>query len=163
MIIGMGKGLYAKLDTYMIGQADKVAKDRHEYAKEHRDVYDYGIVDWDYEVLGARCERAACVFFPGEEWHKFTTGSVSKLPDLGEFIDVKGVPFDRYELLVPCPKLNPDFAYVFISAEYHPYYWLAGWEWGSEMAKAPVKHKRPCYAKAVGALRKIHELQRICG
>lgn len=163
----MGRGFYAKLDQFKLTEADTTAHDRHEYNyQQGRDpgrnqTPEENLVE---HVLGARCERAGWVFFPTLTWHRFKTGAVDDTPDLGDFIDVKGVRFDHHELLVPQAKIKRDWAYLLISAEQHPYYWLAGWMWGSSLIeRAPLKHSRPAYAMPAHALFSLTALQRIAG
>lgn len=60
------------------------------------------------EMFKARCERAARLFFP----------------PLPQIVVVSGL----HE-----PHIHPDYYYLFVLGEDHPYYWIAGWLRGKEM------------------------------
>jgi hypothetical protein len=165
----MGRGFYAYLDKYKIAEADRAAMDffknvlargldpKRKATKEEQ---------LNAHILGARCERAALVFFPGMTWHRHFTDFIGK-PDLGSFIDVKGVGEDRRRLLSPNHNIKRDFAYLLVSAENHPYYWMAGWLWGSELIKAGEERgrqefsKRPCFVAEHKELEPLRLLQQV--
>jgi hypothetical protein len=160
----MGRGWYAKLDQYKLAQADRIARARHQYARlvGRQDHLPKEADKLAEDLLGARCERAGWVFFPWLEWHSEIVRDVSELPDLGNFIDVKGVRLDRHQLLVPVTSIKPHWAYLLVSAQNHPYYWIAGWKWGDELiAKAQVMFARPAYAWPSDKLNPLRTLQEI--
>ena len=158
----MGRGLYAKLDAFKLGEADAVARQRRDNVIKYN--LEAGRVvseeqNEEEHFRGARCERAAWIFFPELPWNRL----IIEDADLGDFIDVKSIRFDWHELLVKKHKIKPEWAYLLVSAENHPYYWLAGWQWGSYLiAHAPTKHARPpCYALPASALLPVWQLQKI--
>jgi hypothetical protein len=111
-------------------------------------------------INGARCEAASWWHYSrqGDEpltWHK-RFENWHGLPDLDEFVDVKGVPYDSYRLIVPVHAFNKDFAYLLVSWQHHPTYWIKGWLWGLELlqdgAPQQLQPGRPCYV-GVRALR----------
>jgi hypothetical protein len=166
----MGRGIYVKLSPAMIAEADEAARMRQDNAVEELRTpgnnLRAGDGDLALNVLGCRCERAAKVAFEPIEWHKFKRGRLDDLADLGDFIDVKGVDKDERRLLVPRGRLHVDWAYLLVSAENFPYYWIAGWMWGSEL----VPHlessfgpyvQRPAYLAGHDLLHPTFTLQRI--
>jgi hypothetical protein len=121
-----------------IAEADELAKQRNELAiaigRTPRNKAPEGTRSFEINRLGARCEFAGHVYFPHLEWHKFTHGSVDNLPDLGNTIDIKGIPLHNLSLLVQLDG-NPNRAYVSISSQDHPIYVLKGWQWGHVIMK----------------------------
>jgi hypothetical protein len=158
----LGKGFYAHLDQHKIRQAEKAATDRRAYARSigRTESIPDSVDKASEDLRGALCERAAWVFFPSLEWHAFKTGPLDELPDIGSFIDVKGIKLDRHELLVKVRNIKPNWAYLLVSAENHPYYLMCGFKWGCELiADAPKKHNAPpCYAWPSDRLRPFREL-----
>lgn len=164
----MGRGLYAKLSDVMIKEADYWAVKRQENAIEENRTPGNNLripLDEQYATheLGCRTERAGKVCFSYLIWHAFKKGSLIGLPDLGDFIDVKGIPEDRLNLVVQVGGLRLDWAYLLISAENHPYYWLAGWMWGKEILdRAEIRFPgRPAYFIRKDLLHKPYLLQQI--
>jgi hypothetical protein len=169
----MGRGLYAKLSDAMIAEADEVGHKRQANAVSIGATPGYGLVATDEEALalhiwGARCERAGKVVFPTLTWNAYRDKFDFKgLADLGNLIEVKGMEKDDHRLLVPLGSVNPVRAYLLISRENHPYYWIAGWLWGSEVLLGPVERsfgkfiKRPAYRIPADCLHKPYLLQRI--
>lgn len=161
----MGRGCYAKLDRWKEREADKAAAARTAYGRAHRRSWIAEEIREAEDILGCRCERAGKVFFPWLEWHSYREGPVDDLADLGDLIDVKGVRLDRHELLVKVSRIKEGWAYLLVSAENAPFYWIAGWRWGWELKELGVmKHSRPrCYAWPweLGDLRPVRELQAI--
>jgi hypothetical protein len=167
----LGRGLYAKLAPHMIAEADYVAHQRRENAiKEKLKPGNNLKVTPDenllLDILGTRGERAAKIVFDPIKWLAFEpvkSGSKKK-PDLGDFIDVKAqerTMFDDrlHELNVSHdPKknitVNPDWAYLLVGAETHPYYWIAGWMWGHEVMRFGELRNpsRPYYSVRVDRL-----------
>jgi hypothetical protein len=95
---------------------------------------------FEYELLGVRAECAAYLWVndPSHElahivWH----AKAERGPDLGEFIDVKGVAEAHYSL--PVQDGQPEnAAYVLVLGHAHPQYTLVGWKWGYECKNARV-------------------------
>jgi len=80
--------------------------------------------------LGARCEAAGKVYLNPIHWNA-CTDRFKGAPDLGRFVDVKGI--GRRGLRMPVQKDDPDdFAFLLISAERHPDCDILGWLWGRE-------------------------------
>lgn len=158
----MGRGLYAKLNDHMIREADQVAVGRAEsYTNLPSRRPDTPAIN----ITGARCERAAKICFDPIEWHKILNDGddMMNIPDLGDFIDVKGTQYAEPWLKVPAYKIKKHWAYLCVSAADHPYYWIAGWLWGHELAvrdnlKFP---ERPAYTVEAAALHKPYLLQQI--
>lgn len=163
----LGRGLYAKLATHMIEEADHVARQRQQNAiAEGRTPGNHlaaGPHDLDLHIVGARGERAGKVMLDPIEWHKFKIGNLDGLPDLDDFIDIKTVSNDQHALLVPAHKIVSAWAYVLVSAAEHPYYWIAGWMWGHELAQPQHLRfpDRPAYSVATARLHKPYLLQDI--
>jgi hypothetical protein len=156
----LGKGFYAKLDQFKCDEADGVGRRRYLGSREIGAVCRIGDsapnIDKlaDVDILGARCERAAWIFFPTLTWNRYA----HHLPDLGDRIDVKGKRLDHHDLLVQPDRVKLHWIYLFVSAENHPYYWMAGWAWGHEVAQAPLRLKRPCHLIPVDELRPFRTL-----
>jgi hypothetical protein len=132
----LGNGFYAHLTPWMISEADSDAHKKAEWNRRrgHQGGNNLRNNDRiDYDILGSRCEKAGHVFLPMLTWHKFDENYQFDRADLGEFVDVKGVPFDSYSLNIQINQLNPMYAYLAISGEHHPYYWVRGWRWGWEL------------------------------
>jgi hypothetical protein len=167
----MGRGLYGKLAPHMIVEADFVAQRRQDnadrYGYVHRNHLAAGAGDLPRHILGARTERAAKIIFEPIVWNKGLDGA-GDMPDLGDFIDVKGVTSDDHCLLVWQGGVKPQWAYLLVSAEQHPYYWMAGWLWGHEVERpenleqsfGPYVH-RPAYRIAAARLHPTYLLQRV--
>lgn len=80
--------------------------------------------------LGARCEAAAKLFLNPIKWNALSD-KITGLADLGGVVDVKGRTKSWYELVVQ--KNDEDhFAFLLVTAEYHPNYNIVGWMWGRE-------------------------------
>lgn len=119
----------------------------------------------ELHLLGARCELAAKIFLDPIHWNA-VLDSIHNTPDLfteqGLKIDVKGVDHDSKHLLIRCDEpVHRDWAYVLVSGERHPEYWLRGWIWGSDVTpdmRAEPEPGRPCYLVPHGYLRNISDL-----
>jgi hypothetical protein len=157
----MGRGLYGKLNDAMIREADWVAVKRTEDGNGRPTQRpDAAVID----VMGARCERAAKICFEPIVWHKFVADhELGNVPDLGDFIDVKGTNYAEPWLKVPAHKIKNHWAYLCVSAADHPYYWIAGWLWGHELAQQQhLKFpERPAFSVEVAQLHKPYLLQQI--
>jgi hypothetical protein len=128
-------GVYVQLDDAMIAEADARAATilaRHtKLGTTNPHLYN-GYDQAAQLRLGCRCERAAAPMLEPlpqtpvdiPDWHDSA--------DFGDFVDVKGARLDRHSLLCPVHRLKKEFAYLLVSAERHPIYWLAGWAWGSD-------------------------------
>lgn len=117
------------------------------------------------DIGGARCERAGRAYLdPGVWWNDYTEGPTKGVPDLeinGIKIDIKGMPLDKYRLVVQ-HESPEEWAYVAISWEHHPVYWLKGWAWGYEVKlpqywSDPAKNGCPAFFYS-GQLRNMTEL-----
>jgi hypothetical protein len=87
-----------------------------------------------YDILGMRCECAGYLFFQPVKWHWQIVKDVKNLPDLDNFIDVKGIAQARHRMIVPLNG-REDWAYVLVSGHNHPEYEVFGWLWGKEAKK----------------------------
>jgi hypothetical protein len=128
-------GVYVQLNDAMIAEADARTAAIMAFHTKRGTPNPYLFAGWDQtgqHLLGCRCERAAAPMLEPlkktpvniEDWHN--------TPDFGDFVDVKGVRLDRHSLMCPVHRLRKEFAYLLVSAEQHPIYWLAGWAWGSD-------------------------------
>jgi hypothetical protein len=83
-----------------------------------------------FDILGTRTECVGYLYLKPIKWHTFCD-EIHNLPDLDDFIDVKGRSKDWYGL--PIQKDDPEsWAYLLITAERHPVYQIVGWCWGHE-------------------------------
>ena len=138
--------IVVRLNPAEIGWADGVGKARREQAKrdglEHRG----GLVGDDakllaIDILGARCELAGKRFLDPITWHSVheMTGG-EKGPDLGDLIDVKGVPYNARPRRLLVPPDDPDrYAYWLIEMLSPETYHLFGWCWGYEAKTMPQR------------------------
>lgn len=97
--------------------------------------------------LGARCELAGKRFLNPIRWNAISE-TIRRLPDLGDFVDVKGRAKGWHNLIVQKDD-EDEFAFLLVSAERHPLYDITGWVWGKEAKrqefwKEPVPG-RPAY------------------
>ena len=110
--------------------------------------------------LGARCEAAGKIYLNPIRWHAFAE-QIKGLPDLGDFIDVKGRSRASYDLPVQKDD-EDDFAFLLITAESHPVYAIHGWAWGREAKDDRFwddpKGGRPAYFMDQELLRPPEEL-----
>jgi len=114
-------------------------------------------------IIGARGERAGKIIFDPIVWNQGLDGAFKHLPDLGDFIDCKTTPHAEPWLKIAKGRLNTERAYVLISSADHPYYWIAGWMWGHEIAQRGkiLFPARPAYVVEASMLHKPHLLQQI--
>jgi hypothetical protein len=123
------------LKTLHIDYADRAANRRQRAAVERERHAKNGAPE-DYSAAlalhlrGTRTEAAGKLYLNPVTWHAFKD-SIHNLPDLEDWIDVKGVPYDRDSLIVQ--KDDPEhWAYLLVSAQNHPQYKIIGWCWGHE-------------------------------
>jgi hypothetical protein len=122
-----------------IAEADEVAVKRHDNARRNNRQPRNGAPDDDeaalgLSILGTRCERACKAYLDPIYWHAFVENGITNLPDLGDFIDAKGVPTDSRRIVLQKDD-KEDWAYVLVSAQRHPLYLLKGWAWGNEIKR----------------------------
>src|SRR5580698_911052 len=135
----VGTLYYVRPNDYPLEYADNVGAVRQGTAfLKRRDTQ--GVVGSFWELLagncmGARCEVAGKILFNPIRWHALAE-KIFNLPDLGDFIDVKGRSLFKHELGVDTDALD-DFAYLLITAEYAPEYVVHGWLWGREIKQHP--------------------------
>jgi hypothetical protein len=123
------------------------------------------------EKLGMRTECAGHIYLPMTVWHNEILDDPTQVADLEHpslKIDVKGIPYHLRSLISPVGAVKLDWAYLLISAEDHPTYWLCGWCMGDVLASAPVEPlqpKRPCHVIKQGSslLREPSELLELLG
>jgi hypothetical protein len=123
-----------RLEQLHIDTADKVARRRRAWAVEHAlEPANGAPIDNDealaLDILGARCEAAGKLFYNPIRWHAVRDEVTN--PDLGSFIDVKGIREHGHRLIVKGHG-HPEWAYVLVSAEEHPWYHILCWCWGSD-------------------------------
>src|SRR5271163_2228242 len=103
--------IYVTLTPAMIAEADKVAHLRMQRAiRDNLNVGRTATLEQQLanHILGARCERSGKHYYDPTRWNgALMSGAFIHLPDLGDFIDVKGVPEDRRGLCVPAKNLVP--------------------------------------------------------
>lgn len=171
----MGRGFYAKLQKHMVVEAVDAGNARQDNAESTG--LDPGNLEASLDeqrrinIMGCCGERAGWVFFPQLVWHKFKVGHPDGTPDLGDFIDVKTIKRptqNDHALIVKHDGIKPDWVYLLVAAEEHPYYWIAGWLWGEELQQP--RHlqndwgpftKRPAYMVKAPGLRSVFDLQKI--
>jgi len=129
------------LEQKHIDFADKVARRRRAYAiQRNRPAYFGAPTENDaaleLDLIGARAELAAKLFLNPVKWHAFEERTVTDLPDLEDFIDVKGVPFMHLKLIVK-PTSPDHWANLLVCAECHPQYAIIGWVWAKD-----AKHEK---------------------
>lgn len=116
------------------------------------------------DVLGAQCEAAAHRFLRPIDWNWHIVERFAGMPDLGGFIDVKGVGERHHKLLVPrSPAPKPAFAYLLVDRLSDTRYDVVGWLMGMEVLQMPVisPHRAvdfACYVVERGQLNSEDEL-----
>ena len=166
-------GWWVYLTPAMVQEADKVGHMRHENAIEQGRIPGNGGPDpgWELKVhvIGALGELGSKQPFDPIVWHKFKRGNLGKLPDLGDFIDVKTpVPNGKQSLIVKRGGVKPHWAYLLTSGIYHPHYRLIGWMWGEDVLKVPLtcpRANRPAHVipeddKRLRDVRELVEINR---
>jgi hypothetical protein len=144
--------VWITLEQRHIEVADKAALARRNAAREHnRKPVNGAPIEHNaglkIDILGCRCEAAAKLWANPVEWHAFAE-RVTDLPDLHDFIDVKGIDHGWHSLIVQ--KGSPkDWAYLLVNGEEHPRYCIMGWVWGHEAKQEQFwgdpKGGRPAY------------------
>jgi hypothetical protein len=130
------------LSEGQLQECEKIARARRGNATEEgrlgRVTGDGGEFEW--ELRGVQCEMASYNYLIRDGdllWVRFTTGQLNREADIDGWIEVKGVAFDRHNLLVPIgPYRTPlvdEWAYLKVSAERVPTFTLRGWLWGLEI------------------------------
>ncbi len=111
-------------------------------------------------TLGARCEAAAKLYLSPIKWNALAE-NLRDLPDLGDFIDVKGVTNPAHRMIVH-PEANPRWAFLLVNAADHPLYFMAGWCWGCDAQRSRYWRdptgNRPAYFIPQADLRPAGEL-----
>lgn len=125
---------FVTLSEYQIGFADGIAYARRKSAIENdRKPRNGSPTDrkkaMGRDTLGTRSEAAGHVW-TGLNWNALAT-RISGLPDLGDWIDIKGRSKAHYDLPVPKDG-KPHWAYVLVDASAHPVYRIVGWLMGEE-------------------------------
>lgn len=147
--------------------AEQVARNRDAAAKRLRLRNAYNpvaqeIIDYDKHLLGARTELASKFVLDPIEWHRCEDGPIPNMPDLADFIDVKGVDEHWHSLIVNPEQLRPEWAYLLTSAEERPYYLVIGWLWGHELERVTpsiVKEGRPPAHRVPSANPMLHDVR----
>jgi hypothetical protein len=127
--------MIVRLELSHIDFADNVAALRRSQAfMRARKAHNRAPTNFDgafaIDRLGARCEVAGKLFLNPIVWHAYAE-RISGLPDLGDFIDVKGRSKDWHSLIVQ--KDDEDrWAFLLVDASGHPDYRMVGWLWGHE-------------------------------
>jgi hypothetical protein len=121
------------------------------------------------QILGTRTECAAKTYLWMTAWHiELLAQIITNICDLEHpriLIDVKGVPFHDRQLISPAAAIKRNWAYLLVSAQEHPRYWIRGWCYGHELAAAPLQELQPerwCHALRPHELRHPSELLAIC-
>jgi len=129
------RSIWITLGPQQIACADEIARKRQGAAVlRQRPAHNGAPVDYEralsINVSGARCEMAGWKWLRPIKWHALAE-DIGSLPDLGDFIDVKGISKSRHKLIVQ-KNDPPDWAYLLICSEQHPRYEIVGWLWGRE-------------------------------
>jgi hypothetical protein len=116
------------------------------------------------DIMGARAEAAGYLALKPIKWHCYVDKDVRDLPDLGDFIDVKGIEREHHSLVVQSTG-KPHWAYLLVDGSRHPDYSMVGWLWGSEVMQdrfwRDPAGDRPAYFVPRAELRPFEELHRI--
>jgi len=90
---------------------------------------------WQHNLFGTRCEAAAKIYFNPIQWLAYQPYGFYGKPDLGSYIDVKGVDKPHHSLIVQFERNggHKDWVYVLVDATFHPTYSIIGWCWGEEV------------------------------
>lgn len=125
-----------RLERLHLSFADKVGFQRHQNAMVNGREPCNGapndpVTSLEMHIMGARCEAAGKVYYNPVKWHAYKPSGIRNLPDLEDWIDVKGRGKHWHHLVVQKDD-DPSWAYVLVSAEDHPLYHIVGWLWGKE-------------------------------
>ena len=131
--------IWVGLPMHDIAAADAIATKHRMRAIARRRVPANGLVVDAEEAMimdknGMRAELAAKCFLDPISWHA-DRDSVD-LPDLGAFVDVKGVTNNRHSLASHASKTRSDWAYLLVGAQFCPAFLMIGWAWGRELISA---------------------------
>lgn len=100
-------------------------------------------------MLGARCEAAAYNYYGRSfEWDwDYDHAEIDRKPDLGGFIDVKGVCKRFHNLLVPVRVYEPHMVYLLVEEMPDRWYHIVGWSLGKDIPEKVIYPQpgRPCY------------------
>lgn len=155
----MGRGLYVKLTKAELLNGVAIGTLRQESAiRLGRRPGNYLKADPEtqlaYHIRGACGECATHHCFPEGTWHR-QTDKIYGVPDITGHpvpikIDSKATELDWHRLQVGLGEdrdsLKRDWAYVMVSAENSPYFWVAGFLWGHELQDGWFLDKRGKYA-----------------
>jgi hypothetical protein len=120
-----GRGLYSFLDPGKIEFADGLV-----------------VQGGPSSALQARCEAAAKIALNPVTWFAKPATRMSMAGPIAGFVRVVPTGSDVDPLAVSEDEVGSagtgkGIAYLKISAQSHPYYWIAGWAWDLELAEAP--------------------------
>ena len=131
--------VFIPLNEAHIAYADKVAWWRHDNCNRNNrrpaNGAPIGAAGLENDILGTRTELAKKLYLNPVKWHAYKEYGIKDSPDLEDWIDVKGIRYERHSLIVP-KDAEDDWAYPLVCAESHPVYQLMGWLYGWE-AKQP--------------------------
>jgi hypothetical protein len=130
-----------KLEPIHIERADHFARRRQAAAIErnrqpHNGAPVEPIAAMSIQVLGVRCEIAGKLYLNPVTWNAFSA-RIHNLPDLEDWIDVKGRSKRRHDLMVQIGA-PPNWAYLLVRAHNHPVYEISNWCWGYEARTVPI-------------------------
>jgi hypothetical protein len=171
-MLDRGPAIY--LSPGMIARARVVGRMRQANAIEEARIPGNNLVahpqrDLAMHIFGCCGECAGKCMLPMLRWNDFKRGPLDDTPDLEDdklAVDVKAIEKHQHRLLVQAGKVQREWAYLLISGEYHPYWWVAGWAWGHEVLRARIEEpqpNRPAHVLDIDRLRLGFDLQTIAG
>ena len=83
------------------------------------------------DIVGARAEIVGKFYLDPVEWHALAD-EVDNLPDLDDFIDVKGRQGRNDDVIIQAGS-EDQWAYLAVYIDKHPWCELHGWAWGYEL------------------------------
>jgi hypothetical protein len=136
--------VYVELGPKQIAFSDEVGRMRRRAAIARGRAANNGMEGTEDELVlqdicGARCECAGWKYLSPCTWHHGVVDDIHSLPDLNDWIEIKGT--DKYDyptLIVPPKDKNTkqppplEWAYVLVNGKNHPIYEIVGWQWGHE-------------------------------
>lgn len=142
-----------RITPVQIAHSDAVAHARFRRAREvGRIPANNAPIDVRLDIKGMRCEQAAAAAFVGIYWHDYVTKDVRNLPDLSDFIDVKGIDHPHHRLIVQQEHNGgkKHWAYLLVDGSHHPDYEICGWVWGrsamrDDFEDCPVAGREPAF------------------
>jgi hypothetical protein len=164
----MREPIWITLPDWVIEYADNVAALRQATAFFNGRQNANGLTGSFDELLwfhrrGTRCEAVGKLYMNPIVWHAFAE-RITGLPDLGDFIDVKGRRLWRHKMLVQLDD-EDNFAFLSVCSEQHPDYAICGWLWGHEAKNDKFRDDpvggRPAYFVPQKELRDPEELRLI--